>query len=251
VSSYTQLTDLAREAVDAWAPGMTERIRSTPYLTLFPASLEDPRVPGPPSVHRFRDAAAAARPLEDRGPGDDRPLVYVSFGSQAAGVPTAAPVYRVALDAVADLDARVLLTTGDGLDGQLEPPGPHVRVARWVPQEDVLAHARVVVSHGGSGTTLGALSAGVPLVITPLFADQPQNGERVAAVGAGVVVRPRDPSAPSSAIDPADLREAIATVLGGDGYARAAQRIAAEISALPPADEILSVLDGVRTPRGG
>jgi hypothetical protein len=71
----------------------------------------------------------------------------VTFGSVTATVPTAAPIYKVALDSVAGLPARVLLTTGEAIDEQgLAPPGPHVHVARWVAQADVLPHARVVVS---------------------------------------------------------------------------------------------------------
>jgi UDP:flavonoid glycosyltransferase YjiC (YdhE family) len=135
---------------------------------------------------------------------------------------------------VANLPARVLLTTGVAIDGDgPQPPGPHVRVERWVPQADVLAQAAAVVCHGGSGTTLGALAAGVPLVVTPLFADQPYNGRRVAAVGAGLVVEPRDQGAMRSAVDPGDLRDAIATVMAGEGYGRAAAAIAADIRGLP------------------
>ena len=48
----------------------------------------------------------------------------------------------------------------------------------------------VVVGHGGSGTTFGALAAGVPVVIVPLFADQFANAERVAEAGAALVVEP-------------------------------------------------------------
>ena len=231
--------------VEIWRAGLTERITASPYLTLFPESLEDPDVAGPPQVHRFRDPAADARPapLGDWWPGDERPLVYVTFGSVAATVPTAAPIYDVALQAAADLPARVLLTTGMEVDPEdLAPRGSHVHVERWVAQAAVLPHARVVVCHGGSGTTLGTLAAGVPLVVTPLFADQPANGRRVAEVGAGVFVEPRDPGAMRSAIDPADLHEAIAAVLEDGAYARAAECIAAEIRSLPAADEALALL---------
>ncbi|GAA4901709.1 glycosyltransferase [Actinomycetospora succinea] len=161
----------------------------------------------------------------------------------AGNVPFAAPIFDVALEAVADLPARVLLTTGHGIeDGRLAAPGPHVHVERWVPQADVLASASVVVCHGGSGTTLGALAAGVPLVITPLFADQPENARRVAEIGAGVRVGPRDPGAPTSAIDPADLRRAITDVLADPAPAAVARRVAAEIDALPPADDAVAVI---------
>jgi UDP:flavonoid glycosyltransferase YjiC (YdhE family) len=51
----------------------------------------------------------------------------------------------------------------------------------------VVAEAAAVVCHGGSGTVLGTLSAGVPLIVVPLFADQADNARRVEAVGAGLV----------------------------------------------------------------
>jgi UDP:flavonoid glycosyltransferase YjiC (YdhE family) len=247
-ATHMRIVSLAAEAIEAWRTGLADRIAETPYLTLFPASLEDPDVAGPPRVHRFRDPAAdaAPAPLPDWWAGDGRPLVYVTFGSVTASEPTAAPIYGIALEAVAELPARVLLTTGVAADDLgLEAPGAHVHIARWVPQADVLPHARVVVCHGGSGTTLGALAAGVPLVVTPLFADQPRNGRRVAAVGAGLVVEPHDEGAIRSAVDPAALHDAIATVLADEAFSRAAGGIAAEIRELPPVDEALTVLDTV------
>jgi hypothetical protein len=50
------------------------------------------------------------------------------------------------------------------------------------PCDAVLPHAALVVCHGGSGSTFGALAAGVPLVIWPLFADQFRNGRAVQAI---------------------------------------------------------------------
>ena len=93
--------------------------------------------------------------------------------------------------------------------------------------------------------TLGALAAGVPLVVTPLFADQPENGRRVAAVGAGLVVEPRDQGAIRSAVDSSDLHAAIAAVVADDAFARAAAGIAADIRGLPTADEALTLLAAV------
>ncbi|WP_433799783.1 glycosyltransferase [Actinomycetospora sp. CA-084318] len=180
--------------------------------------------------------------MPDHWAGDDRPLVYVTFGSVAASVPTAAPIYHVALAAVAELPARVLLTTGHGGGDLPVPPGPHVHVARWVPQADVLARASAVVCYGGSGTVLGALTAGVPLVVTPLFADQPVNADRIAAVGAGVRVGPRAEGGPTAAVDPTELRQAVERVLSEPVFAAAARRLADEIAALPPVDEAVDVI---------
>ncbi len=102
-----------------------------------------------------------------------------------------------------------------------------------MPQADALAAASAALCHGGSGSTLGALAAGVPLVVAPLFADQPFNARRVQAVGAGLTV----PAPTADAI-----RGALEAVLADDGHAAAARAVAAELRAQPPVDEVLEVL---------
>ena len=113
-----------------------------------------------------------------------------------------------------------------------------------MPQADAFAESTLVVCHGGSGTTLGALAAGLPLVVVPLFADQPPNARRVAEVGAGLVVEPLregpSPAMPSS-IDPAGLRDAIVAGLADPSLSEAAQALASEMRALPPVDEALEL----------
>ena len=112
-----------------------------------------------------------------------------------------------------------------------------------MPQAEVLGHAAVVVSHGGSGTTLGALAAGRPLVVVPLFADQPVNARRVAAIGAGIALPPPTADGPPlPEVDAGALHAAIETVLREPAYAEAAGRVAAEMRALPPTDAALDVL---------
>ena len=121
--------------------------------------------------------------------GRDRPRLYVSFGTVLGHMTIAADVYRTALLALTRLDADVLLTVGRQFDpADLGPLPPHVRVERWVEQTEVLDDVDAVVCHGGSGTLFGALGAGVPVVVVPVFADQFENGRRVARAGAGLVV---------------------------------------------------------------
>jgi UDP:flavonoid glycosyltransferase YjiC (YdhE family) len=92
------MLSIAAPAIEERRAGMTERIRTSPYLSLFPESLEDPQAPRPPVVHRFRDPAAGAssKPLPDWWPDDERPLVYVSFGSVAGTLPFAGALYAAA-----------------------------------------------------------------------------------------------------------------------------------------------------------
>ena len=216
-------------------------LRGSPYLSVFPASLDEG---SQPDTHRFRDPDwdTPAADLPDWWPGrHGEPLVYVTFGSVAGGFPQALPAYGVALQAVAELPVRVLLTVGRDLDmGALPDPPENVRIERWVPQQDVLRHAAAAVVHGGSGSTLGAIAAGVPLVVVPLFADQPENARRVAEVGAGLSVEPDREDVPAT-IEP--LRDALRAVLGEPSYRQRARALAEELRAEPPVDEAVPLLE--------
>ena len=142
-----------------------------------------------PRVWRFRDGTdgGAGRLPASWGKRED-PLLYVTFGSVTASVGHFGEIYPATLRALADLPVRVLMTTGEGLDpAELEPIPANTRVERWWPQAEVMPLAAAMVGHGGFGTTMTALRAGVPQVVVPLFAfDQFVNADRVAAVGAGV-----------------------------------------------------------------
>jgi UDP:flavonoid glycosyltransferase YjiC (YdhE family) len=83
---------------------------------------------------------------------------------------------------------------------------------------------------------LGALAAGLPLVVMPLFADQPNNAARVADVGAGIAL-------PARVVSPADIRGALSRVLEDGSFRSAAQRVAAEIAALPARERTPSASD--------
>ena len=253
---------LMEEQVRAYVTGSLDRLRaeldlssdpdgdslSSPYLTLTPPSLEDPRFRVPAAPHRFRDPqAAAARPLPDWWPGNRDPLVYVSFGSVAAGVGFFPALYAEAAAALAEMPIRVLMTLGHGPDpNELGPLPDNVHVEAWVAQADVAAEASVIVGHGGYGSTLGALAAGVPLAVLPLFADQPYNARRVAEAGAGVVAAPARPLSQSLA-DPAGNGAAVARsvqqLLESPRHREAAADIAAEIDSLPAVDAAVGVLE--------
>ena len=72
-----------------------------------------------------------------------------------------------------------------------------MRVRRFVPQAELLPHCTAVVTHGGSGSMLGALAHGLPLLVVPQGADQFSNADRVVAAGAGLALQP-DELSPSA-----------------------------------------------------
>jgi UDP:flavonoid glycosyltransferase YjiC (YdhE family) len=223
-----------------FGPGISGAM-SSPRFSLLPPSFEDPTAPGPPAMRRFRDPGAGVAPsstsIPDWWPGFSAPLVYVTFGSVAGGLGLFPDFYAAVAAELADEPVRVLLTIGEAGDpAALGPLGANVHVERWWPQQALMPHTSAVIGHGGLGTTLLALAGGVPQVVVPLFADQPDNARRVAAVGAGVALEGGREAV-------GELRSALRQVLADSSYRAGAQRIAEEIADLPPASEAVPYLE--------
>lgn len=230
------------------------RLAAAPYVTTIPEELEDPaRTVARTSRFRF-EVGAGAEELPDWWPGNEDPLVYLTFGSVAAGehLPYFPALYRSAIEALAPLPVRVLVTVGDAARGieELGQVPSNVHVETWVPHDDVARRADVIVCHGGFGSTLGALAHGTPLVVLPLFSsDQWANGDAVARVGAGSTIA--DDRTTRGVLDlPAGettqrLAGAVSSVLGDATHRREASRIAAAMRALPPVDESVRLLERI------
>mgnify|MGYP000063522058 FL=1 len=168
--------------------------------------------------------------------------VDTTFGTVFGHMSTAVEGLKVLLAAVAQVDAKVLLTTGLQVDPTaLGPTPPNVVVERWVDHASVVAAASAVVCHGGSATLIGTLAAGLPLVVVPLFADQFSNAEMVTASGVGLAVdRGADGRRePLGSADVEAIRSAVEQVLRDESVGAAAQKVATEMAAAPCADEAL------------
>ncbi len=211
-----------------------DALRAEPVFTAFPEALDSTSPPTPPFRVRT-EAPSGARPSTA-----DIPFIYITLGTIAGRLPKSKAAFRTALAAVADLPVTALLTTGPVMpiaDLGLIPA--NVRVETFVPQAEVLPRSNAVLCHGGSGTVLGALAAGVPMVVTPLFADQPANARSVAAAGAGLSV--------TDGTD-ASLRAALLMVLSDPTYGIRAREIAVEMAAMnsmdAAADALIAIAEG-------
>jgi len=219
------------------------------YLVLSPrpASLWPPAVPVPPTTHAFRYAG-----FNQAGPEGlpgwvvdldrQRPTVYATLGT-AFNHMTA--VFAAILDGLRDEPVNLILAIGRNRDpGEFGAVPSNVHIERYIPQSLLVPRCALVISHGGSGTMLDALSCGLPLVLLPIAADQPQNAQVCAHVGVARVIVPVGHPGLAPAI-----REAARTVLQDARYRQAAQRVQQEIAALPGLDYPVALLERLAAER--
>ncbi|MFJ5265686.1 glycosyltransferase [Streptomyces sp. NPDC088387] len=169
-------------------------------------------------------------------PGNDTaPLVVVSFSTEE-GQGSVAKLQRT-LDALADLPVHVVTTTS-GVDPALLRVPNNAHAVRFASHDALMRRAAAVVTHGGHGTAMRALSHGAPLLLlVGQAADQPGvaalDQSIVAAfvdeIGAGITV--------GVDADPGEIRAAVQKLLTDDDCRLQAARAARSLKAV----------DGART----
>ena len=156
------------------------------YVDTCPPSLQSPEIASVAAVQRLRPAAAEvpdADPPEWLDRLDSAAIVYLTMGTVWN---RNLDIFRTVIEAVRDEDIALIVTVGRQNDpASLGPQPDNVLVHRYIPQGVLLPRCDAVITHGGAGTTLGALAFGVPLLLLPQGADQYANAERVVAAGAG------------------------------------------------------------------
>lgn len=166
-------------------------------------------------------------------PEDERPLVYVTFGT----VFNTPELFQMVFDAVADLDVSVIATIGMNNDARdLEIPR-NVRTVPFLSQGLILEHADLVVAHGGYGSLTGALKRGIPVLSLPLAPpDNRFNAAQLARLGAGVALGQDERT-------PEEIRRFLRRLLDHREYQDRAREIADEIAALPPVDHAAELIE--------
>lgn len=162
-----------------------------------------------------------------REPGD-RPRLLVSRSTVAA--PGGGDPMKAVVAVAERVDAEIVLVrpgpkvTGSALPG-------NVRTVDWIPLAAALPACAGVVHHGGAGTVLGALSAGVPQLVVTGPGDRTHNARLVAARGAGL-------ARPAREVTAADLDR----LFTDPGLRRAAGEVRAELAARPgPTDLVRQI----------
>ena len=165
---------------------------------------------------------------------NDLPIVYITLGTVYNHN---LDVFHALLNGLRDEALNIVVTVGEQNDpGMLGPQPSNVHVHQYIPQELLLPHCAAVVTHGGAGSTFGALAFGLPLLVVPQGADQFYNAERAVAAGAAVQLMPDRLTADSA-------REAVRILLNDDTFRGAAHRIKNEFDAIPDPRQAVETLE--------
>jgi len=199
----------------------------------------------PATAHTLRLLTRDPAPNEPAQPWITRlhssPVVYFTLGTvynMESG-----DLFQRVLAGLRDLPIDLVVTVGPDIDPHGFGPQPaNVHVERSVPQAELLPHCHLVVSHGGSGSVLGALAHGLPMVLIPMGADQPLNAARCETLGLARVLD-------AVAATPRMVREAVSRVLEDPAYRQAAERMRDEIAALPGPEHAVMLFERLATER--
>ncbi|XP_049862076.1 UDP-glycosyltransferase UGT5-like isoform X2 [Schistocerca gregaria] len=170
-------------------------------------------------LHLEKQRKPLPRNIQDFLDGAKNGVIYFSLGTNVKGS-TISEHKRIAfLEAFVQLPQRVLWKwEGDSLPGQPE----NVMIAKWLPQQDVLAHPNIhlFITQGGLQSMNEASYFAVPLIGIPFIGDQYHNVAKMVQAGIGYQLLFGDVTTDT-------ILKAIHTVLGNDSYRENMKRFSA------------------------
>lgn len=122
-------------------------------------------------------------------PNEENPLLFISLGTVFNAIWP--EFYEICLDAFFDLNWNIIMSVGTSVDQKkLGMIPPQFQIYPHVPQLEVLSRAKVFISHGGMGSTMEAISYGVPIIAIPQMFEQEANAKRIEELGLGKFLSP-------------------------------------------------------------
>ncbi|KDR22771.1 UDP-glucuronosyltransferase 2C1, partial [Zootermopsis nevadensis] len=112
-------------------------------------------------------------------------VIYFSMGSSFYSSEMPEIKIKAFAEAFSELKQRILWKwETDSLPGKPQ----NVKIGKWFPQVDILAHpnVRLFITHGGLLSTQETIYCGVPVLGIPLMADQHLNMARTVSAGYGI-----------------------------------------------------------------
>jgi len=215
------------------------------YLQIGVSALEYPRSNLPAHLKFIgvpRGIAATGMPpnwwtevCEARSAG--RKVCLVTQGTVASA--DLGQLLKPAFAALASSDALVIATTsGADLRTYAASAPRNVRLARFIPYAMALPQVDLLITNGGFGGVMLALTHGVPVIVAGDSEEKPEIAARVAHAGVGIDLATGRPA-------PALIAAAVADIFGNPLYAQRAREVAALIGSIDSIGLIESILDSL------
>lgn len=145
-------------------------------------------------------------------------------------------VMRTVLKGLSQVDAQILVATGDHL-ADLDGLPSNMRAVRGLPLSVLLSDCDLVIHHGGAGSALATLAHGLPALALPQMCVQYQHADRIAEVGAGLRLHPEQAEAEA-------IEAAVTGLLSEASSAReTAAAIQTEMRSRPRAADVVTFIE--------
>jgi UDP:flavonoid glycosyltransferase YjiC (YdhE family) len=210
------------------------------YLDICPPGIQQPEIVDVAHVQPLRpdgiDGDSEAALPDWMGDLPDRPTVYVTMGTVFN---KSADVFATVLEGLREENVTVIVTVGGSGDPALLGPQPdNVHIERYIPQSLLLPHCDLMISHAGSGATVGALAAAVPMLAIPQGADQFLNADAITRLGAGLRLLPSEFTA-------AAIRDAARELLSDGRFTEVARAEQVAIRQMPAPASVVPRLEAL------
>lgn len=140
---------------------------------------------------------------------DKKNVIYISLGTIFNN---SIEFYENCIKAFDDMDANIIMSVGKDIDiNKFKYIPSNFTIRNYVRQLEILEHADVFITHGGMNSTNEGLYYDVPLILIPHFLDQHTVANRVAELGAGVVIE-------KDKVTPEVLKQSVLTILSDNNF---------------------------------
>ena len=149
-------------------------------------------------------------------------IIYVSLGTVYNN---SLEFFKTCIEAFKDENVSVIMSIGNNIDKKdLGEIPNNIYIYNYVPQLEVLKHAKLFITHGGMNSTNEGMFFQVPLVIVPQSVDQPVVANRILELGLGKVINKDE-------ITVANIKRSCLEVLNNDMYKRNMENMKLDILA--------------------
>ncbi|WP_299534835.1 glycosyltransferase [Ulvibacterium sp.] len=170
-------------------------VKNVDHLLLLPRELEFPRFKKPKHVRFFEKLSQKNESVYYTPTysdlkrkyllGNSLKVIYMAFGTLAQGAKVT-NFFNTVISVVGEFSETVLIISKGNHKMELKKAN-NAFSFDYLPQQDVLSHADLFITHGGLGSVKEAFHNNVPMLVVPMnkFIDQNGNAARVKANGLG------------------------------------------------------------------